>query len=263
MLHSARVVGVALDRCRRSHHGARHARKGDRQGMCREHGSVTPVQVRPAQPQDVPPIAALLVEGFGQHYGGVLDGPAGQHLYTHIYQLRPERLHSLIVAIDNHAVPVGLVGLRTRDMPLNFDHSTLQVMRQELGIARVILYHLWVRLTIPPPYPLQQDEAYVHSLTITARWRGQGVATVLLDHLHATAYERGKTTVVVQVAEGNTAARRLYERHGYTLRQRRPGPLAKLAVRRASHLLLEKHVVGIPARQAVLDEREANVAQSR
>jgi ribosomal protein S18 acetylase RimI-like enzyme len=200
------------------------------------------VHVRPAQLHDVPAIAALLVEGFGHEYGGVLNCPAGQRMYERIYMMLPERLRGLIVAVDDQAVPIGIAGLRTHDTQPTHSHHTVQVMLQELGIARMLQFQLWVRLTAPPHYQAQRHEAYVHSMTVTARWRGRGIAAVLLERLHGMAADLGKTTVVLQVEEDNQAAHRLYTRYGYTVRQRRRGPLAWLPFGPVPYVLLEKHL---------------------
>lgn len=200
------------------------------------------VQVRPAQPQDVHAIAALLVEGFGQQYGGVLGGPAGQRMYERIYAMWPERLHDLIVAVDHQGVPIGVAGLRVAGAQSSYHHHIAQVMREELGFARFVQHQLWVRLTAPPPYVVQRHEAYVHSLTVTSRWRGHGLPDALLDRLHTLAGALGKTRVVVEVVEGNLAAHRLYERHGYVVRQLRRGPLARLPGGASPRLLLEKQL---------------------
>jgi ribosomal protein S18 acetylase RimI-like enzyme len=197
------------------------------------------VHVRPAQPRDVPAIAALLIEGFGHEYGGVLNSPAGQRMYERIYTEVPERLQGLIVAVDPDDVPVAMVGLRTRDTQPTHAHRIVQIMRHELGVARMLHYQLWVRLTVPPHYQAQHHEAYIHSMTVTARWRERGIAATLLERLHDMACELGKTKVVVQVEEHNHAAQRLYTRYGYTVRQRRRGPLAWLPYGPSPQLLLE------------------------
>jgi ribosomal protein S18 acetylase RimI-like enzyme len=200
------------------------------------------VQVRPAQPQDIPAIAALLVEGFGHQYGWAPNSRAVQRMYERTYQVFPERLHGLIVAVEEQGGPIGIAGLRTHDTQPNHGHRIVQVMLHELGIARVFQYQLWVRLTVPPPYQVQRHEAYVHSMTVTASWRGRGIAARLLDRLHGMTGDLGKSTVVVQVAERNLAARRLYARYGYTVRQRQRNRLARLPFGPSPRLLLEKHL---------------------
>lgn len=200
------------------------------------------ILIRPATPHDGPAIAALLVEGFGHQYGRVLNCPAGQRMYEQIYTELPERLQGVIVAVDAQDMPVAMAKLNTDAMQSSGGHRTVQIMLHELGIARMIQYQLWVRLTAPPPYHVQRHEAFVHSLTVTARWRGRGIAAALLNHLHGLAAGIGKTRVVVEVMECNVAARDLYARFGYTVRERRRGLLARLPGGPYARLLLEKQL---------------------
>jgi ribosomal protein S18 acetylase RimI-like enzyme len=199
------------------------------------------VHVRAARPTDAPAIAALLVEGFGHEYGGVLRRPSGLRAVEHTYLL-PGRLHGVVVAVDEHDQPIGVAGLRTRDVLPNLDQREQMVMMQELGIGRVLQLDLFASLSDPPPYQIKRHEAFVYSVTVTQRWRGRGVADALMERLHTMARELGKTTVVLEVVESNAPARRLYARHGYVLRQRRRGLLAWLPFGVSPRLLLAKEL---------------------
>jgi ribosomal protein S18 acetylase RimI-like enzyme len=199
------------------------------------------IQVRPARQGDVPNIAALLVEGFGHEYGGVLSRPAGQRAIERAYQL-PGRLHGVIVVVDALDRPIGVAGLRTRDLQPNLDQREQMVMMQELGIGRLLQLDLLGVLIDPPPYQVKRHEAFVYSVTVTQRWRGRGVADALMERLHAMAHGLGKTTVVLEVVENNVPARRLYARHGYVVRQRRRGLLAWLPFGVSPRLLLAKQL---------------------
>jgi len=196
------------------------------------------LELRRAEVRDVPAIATLLVEGFGQHYGGVLQHGAGQQLYERMYAVWPERLAGVLVAVDGDNRPIGMAGLRTQATQPPYDPRTIQVMRAALGPARLVQYQLGVRLLDPPPYPVQPDEAYVHSMTVTAAWQGRGVAAALLDGLHAQAYDLNKRWMVVEIEEHNVAARRVYARAGYAVRHRRRGLLAWLPWGASPRLLL-------------------------
>ena len=73
---------------------------------------------------------------------------------------------------------------------------------------------------------------------------GSGVATRLMQELVACAVERGAHRMVLEVAKGAAAARRLYERQGFVLDQdrrdtvvlRRDLPEQRTGYRAASHL---------------------------
>lgn len=67
------------------------------------------------------------------------------------------------------------------------------------------------------------DEAEVLTLATDPAHRRRGLARGLLVLFHEQAARRGATRAVLEVAEGNVAARALYEGAGYAAVGRRPG----------------------------------------
>ena len=51
---------------------------------------------------------------------------------------------------------------------------------------------------------------------VSPRYRGSGMAGELLDAVAGWARAEGARTLALHVADGNVAARRFYERHGFT-----------------------------------------------
>ena len=62
--------------------------------------------------------------------------------------------------------------------------------------------------------------AYLKDLVVHARHQGQGIGQVLLARVFAVYAQRGEPCVDLKVMEGNTRARRLYERAGMIQVQR-------------------------------------------
>jgi ribosomal protein S18 acetylase RimI-like enzyme len=197
--------------------------------------------VRPATRADVPAIADLLLEGFGHEYGGMLRQRAGRRFLERIHAL-PGRLNGIVVAVDSENVPIGVAGLRTWELHPHFDRAEEQAMFEELGVGSSIVLDLRAALKEPPPYRPQIGEAYIYSVAVTQAWRGRGVADSILEYLHCRAKELGKLTALLEVIETNLPARRLYERHGYTLVRRRRGLLAWLPFGVPPLLLLAKQL---------------------
>jgi ribosomal protein S18 acetylase RimI-like enzyme len=199
------------------------------------------VQTRPATCRDVSAIAELLLEGFGHEYGGILRQRAGRRFIERIHAL-PGRLNGIVVAVDLRDTPIGVAGLRTSELRPRRDGAEEQVMLEEFGIAASILLDLRSTLTEPMPYQPHANEAYVYSVSVTQAWRGRGVGDALLNCLHARARRLGKTVVLLEVVETNQPARRLYTRHGYTIRRRRRSPLAWLPFGVPALLLMQKQL---------------------
>lgn len=197
--------------------------------------------VRPATRADVPAIADLLLEGFGHEYGGVLRRHAGRRFIERIHAL-PGRLNGIVIAVDSANTPIGVAGLRTWELYPRFDYAEEQAMFEELGIGSSILLDLRAALTEPTPYRPQMTEAYIYSVAVTRTWRGRGVADSILEYLHCRAQEMGKLTALLEVLETNLPARRLYQRHGYTLVRRRRGLLAWIPFGVPPLLLLRKQL---------------------
>lgn len=76
--------------------------------------------------------------------------------------------------------------------------------------------------------PLQELENlavgswYVNVLAVMPDWRGHGIGSRLLFEGERRARQAGCAEMSIIVSNGNPGARRLYERHGYTLRAERP-----------------------------------------
>jgi GNAT superfamily N-acetyltransferase len=198
-----------------------------------------PWSIRPARAGDASMIAELLLEGFGYEYGGLLQRPGGRQLIERIH-MRPRYLRGMIVAVDSQDQPIGVAGLRTQELQLRPDWTEERMIIEELGIGAAVMLEFYSMLTEPMPYQPRNDEAYIYSVAVTSAWRGRGIADGLLDYLHEEARHLRKRAAVLEVAENNQPARRLYERHGYTLIKRRRGLLAWLPLGVPARLLLGK-----------------------
>lgn len=67
------------------------------------------------------------------------------------------------------------------------------------------------------------DELQIDNIAVADCWRQKGIASKLLANALEIAGERGMVTALLEVRESNTPARRLYERHGFTVSGRRKG----------------------------------------
>jgi len=68
----------------------------------------------------------------------------------------------------------------------------------------------WITVWCIPPF-----ESQIIQITVCPERQRQGIATQLLTHMIETSTALGISTMVLEVREDNTAARRLYEKLGF------------------------------------------------
>lgn len=197
------------------------------------------VEVRPARSADAVAVAGLLIEGFGQDYGGKLLTPAGRRMMERIHVL-PGRLSGVFVLCPAGGAPVAMAGLRTRESSVALGFAEEQITIEELGLASALWLELRASLSEPPAYLVRGDEAFIYNVVVTKAWRGTGVSNRLLSYMHLEAERRGKRRVLLEVAANNTPAIRLYRRHGYEAIRKRRGLLSLLRLNVAPRLLMAK-----------------------
>jgi len=61
------------------------------------------------------------------------------------------------------------------------------------------------------------DELHINNLAVDPAWRHHGVGAALLEHVLSDAGRRGAARIILEVRRSNLAARRLYERFGFTV----------------------------------------------
>ena len=93
----------------------------------------------------------------------------------------------------------------------NPDVSFLYVLRMpEAGI--VAFCSFWLVL----------DEMHINNLAVHEQFRGQGLGTVLLEHVLEAGGRRGAGRATLEVRRSNTPARKLYERLNFEVAATRP-----------------------------------------
>jgi ribosomal protein S18 acetylase RimI-like enzyme len=80
----------------------------------------------------------------------------------------------------------------------------------------------YLRLQDKYPFPEGAGVLAINGLAVDQSARGQGIASVLLQAAEDEARRRGARKLSLHVHATNAPARRLYERHGYTLEGTHP-----------------------------------------
>ena len=71
---------------------------------------------------------------------------------------------------------------------------------------------------------IADGDYYLLSIAVDERLRGQGVGSLLIDHIEERAVTSGSARLSLDVSAGNESARRLYERRGMTMESEWPKP---------------------------------------
>ena len=111
-----------------------------------------------------------------------------------------------VVRERGDAVAACLVGYPLPDLPPVTDYSTLRPMLAPLQALEDLAGGSW----------------YVNVLATRPQWRGTGCGSGLLEVAFAQARATGRRCASIIVSNANAGARRLYERHGFRERARRP-----------------------------------------
>ena len=124
-----------------------------------------------------------------------------------------------MIALD---IPV-LVGMEKEIYPES-PWSAAQFREESAGIPRSRKYVVAIDENEIVGYggiALAGDVADIHTLTVTPKFRRQGIATELLQQLEEWASAQGITTFMLEMREGNSEAQPLYEKHGYEVISKR------------------------------------------
>ena len=142
----------------------------------------SPVTVRRASPDDVDLVAPLFAR-YRAFYGRPYDEPAAAAFLTE----RLQKAESVVLLAEPTGADTGLTG-----GPVGF----------------VQLYPGFSSLAVAPSWVL-------NDLLVLESARGAGVATALLRYAELLARRAGAVSLVLETAQDNLAAQRLYEREGY------------------------------------------------
>ncbi|MGI9288914.1 MAG: GNAT family N-acetyltransferase [Pseudomonadales bacterium] len=116
-----------------------------------------------------------------------------------------------VAAIANGKL-AGIAGFHTPQGSLTNGITTKQLFHH-LGLLRgvwaALIFSLYARQT-------KQLELLMDGIAVTHEFRGHGIGTALLDELKRYARENEISHIRLDVIDTNPAARRLYERQGFT-----------------------------------------------
>lgn len=173
------------------------------------------MQVRPARPEDLEAVSAILVEAFRSKFEAAFRGrmDRAEHIVARTLQAEMRRgLPGLYVAEQAGRV-VGTISLRRREDPETASWAATAILFQELGWWGGLRAMFYLSLV---DQPIGRKDVYVSDVAVEEAFRRRGIARAMLYHAEKVARLWGKKALVLDVGAGNEPARRLYLSLGYT-----------------------------------------------
>lgn len=173
--------------------------------------------VRPADTDDDPTIAVLVVEGFVDKFRPIFGEQEGLSLGIMERWVELEHsaggVRSLVIEGSSPSDLAASVGVRVDESQDELLARELwRVLQRNLGLLR----SLWASTLLSyPRYTSRPSEAYIERLVVSRDYRRQGMARDLLAAGEELARETGKKDVGLHVSGNNTAALKLYDAEGY------------------------------------------------
>jgi len=173
------------------------------------------ITVRAAVPQDYRGIAELMVECFHREFclmfGRRLE--AAVAVVEEVVGLEGLGGAQAIVAQDSTSV-IGMLLLEAAHRArLSMSWPAMwRIARGKVGLWHLPRLLLGVALL---SYHAEPGEAYISSVGVTCRMRGQGVGTRLLQAAEDWARDNDMTQMGLHVVSENAGARSLYRREGF------------------------------------------------
>lgn len=171
--------------------------------------------IRPADPDDDPDIATLVVEGFLDKFRPIFGKRMDHSVKIMEKWIQLEHasggVESLVVEWGSEIV--ASVGVRTAESREDvLARGLWRNLNNNLGFYRT----LWATTLLSyPRYAPTTSEAYVERLVVAPEYRKRGIARSLLAASEELGLDAGKKTVGLHVSGNNLPALRLYEDEGY------------------------------------------------
>lgn len=135
-------------------------------------------------------------------------------------------LERFFVAMEDGKIAAITACTDGKSAPIHLEKPKL---KRHLGFVRGTFAYAMLKKNLQEhgyPFALAEDSGSIEFVATAAEYRNKGVAYVLIEHVMAT---RPYKHFVLEVADTNEAAMRLYQRLGFTEFKRVKAPSAKIS----------------------------------
>ncbi len=183
----------------------------------------TPVELRPAVPDESEGLR------FAHYLEAAADGlfrfMLGRRFDSIIAKTFPETGHDMsyeyVTFAERDGDIVGMVSGYTADQHKSASSNVL-LRAAPLRIFRLLAVMSIASRALRFTDQVAHGDYYLQAVAVDPEARGGGIGSILLDHAESVATAAGSQRLVLDVAEDNPAAKRLYERRGMSFEAQSP-----------------------------------------
>ena len=175
------------------------------------------MQIRQAYRDEAAEIAPLVQAAVGDIAAELANSPhndAVQDLLVQLIECEGTRIgYSFIDVVELDGAVGGMAVSYSGRILEAANKPTFRFLRRYYeGLPKLIQQNV---LPLLQAKEAEADEYYLDALAVNPRFRGQGLGTALLKHVHRKAKENGFEKTSLLVEHGNLGAYRLYRKIGY------------------------------------------------
>lgn len=100
-------------------------------------------------------------------------------------------------------------------------------------VNNAVMYEIWDEfglIALAAVYQNRKPFSYLTILSVVNRMKKKGVAGFLMDHIVKKLYNHGYTTMELEVFNHNMAAKRLYEKLGFYVKQEKEDNMSAMTL---------------------------------
>jgi GNAT superfamily N-acetyltransferase len=171
------------------------------------------IQVRPAQPADLPQVANLAADLLGKVFGPIVGASGSSAVDILLASLRSRLRHDCMWVMTEGQIIIGVVDIETVETRRLNGFGLPRVVAASMELTDIIRRAGLMPLLMHEPDP---NEAHQSLVALLPGSRGEGRGTLLLMHGAFWAKAQGKDWITTWLS-ADDPARSVYERRGYTV----------------------------------------------
>lgn len=166
------------------------------------------IEFRPAEPEEASELTDIIRETSGGLVDYILTGvipftSPKQILSSQVISRESLYSYSNIIVCEEDGEVIGLLLAYPWNKQVASDMTRRFLSKEKYGIVEALLNSA------------EENSLFINTFWVSAKYRGEGLADVLMDVAAEWAAKEGLVRLSLHVWEGNERAVRFYEKHGF------------------------------------------------